>query len=254
MKVLIPYVIWSIAYILLNHRKNTMVLDLLTGSSSVQMYYVIVYIELVLITPFVIWLLSSKLSWIGYVIMPVSILFIRYILPFMGLNLDFYPFPGTNFLVWIGYYYMGLALRNGKISIHIPMSFSIALCAFSFVISVAEGYAWYCFGNNDMASTQIRLSSVLLNVCLLLFAYQYIINDSFHNPESKFGEFIVLIGDYSFGIYLSHIAVRTILEKLPFYSYLLFPIRSICVLLITLGCVVAAKKVLRKKISPYLGL
>lgn len=61
------------------------------------------------------------------------------------------------------------------------------------------------------------------------------------------------LGNVSFGIYFSHIAIMSILEKIPYYSSLIFIIRAIITIIITYIIILIGKKILGKY-SKYLAL
>ena len=67
-------------------------------------------------------------------------------------------------------------------------------------------------------------------------------------------KFLITVGNYSFGIYLSHIMVINVLNKIPYYSYVPVIINSVIVFAITLVGVIVGRKILGKKISGWLGL
>lgn len=251
LRVLIPYIIWSIIYTIAYGDYREFFGNILTGKSCFTFYFIFVYIQLVIITPIIGKLLKSKYIWIGWSITPIYILITRYLCNFMGINLGF-PFPETFCFAWFIYYYLGMALGNNIITYNIGKKSSIKLYLFALIASEMEGLLWYMYGDFDMATTQLRLTSIITSVMVLFLSYLFIIN----NKEIKtnlLNRILVLIGDYSFGIYLSHILVRSVLSKIPGYSYLIFPINSLTILIVTIICIFIGKKILGSRLSKYMG-
>ena len=61
-------------------------------------------------------------------------------------------------------------------------------------------------------------------------------------PRSRL---MILIGDNSFGIYLSHLMVMGLLAYLPAYSFIPFPLNSLLILTISLLLCMAGTQVRR---------
>lgn len=79
-RVLVPYIIWSIIYSLVQGGTNLngMMMNILLAQSGPQFYYILVYIQFVILTPLIYWLLSSKFKNIGWVISPIAVLLFIY--------------------------------------------------------------------------------------------------------------------------------------------------------------------------------
>ena len=78
-------------------------------------------------------------------------------------------------------------------------------------LSTIEGLFWYRIGNYDLATTQIRMSSLGASLYACFIAAEYIRP----NVERQLGtieRFFAAIGDYSFEIMLSHILIMRILK------------------------------------------
>ncbi len=63
-KVLIPYIFWTSLYTLING--GMLWKNLLTGEAAAPLYFVLVYIQFVLLTPWIGKLLQSRFRWVGY--------------------------------------------------------------------------------------------------------------------------------------------------------------------------------------------
>lgn len=70
-RVLIPYVIWTVIYSIPNISPYKVTLNLLTARGAMQLYFIFVYIQLVLLTPFLCKLSKSKYNWICWTVLPI---------------------------------------------------------------------------------------------------------------------------------------------------------------------------------------
>ena len=226
-------------------------MKLLTGRYCVAYYYIFVYIQFVLLTPLICRLLQSKYRWIGWLVTPIGTLVFRYIFKFLGL-----PLLSANynylFIAWFIYYYLGMLLGNG-IGLRPPqMKKCILLYGAAIVVSLLEGLLWYRLNDIDMATTQLRLSSILTSVAFLLICYHFIQRDCERVSASSWLKPLLLLGNCSFGIYLSHILIRLVLGRLVL-NIMVLPIDALLMLSISCFCVILGKKILGKY-SWLLGL
>lgn len=114
------------------------------------------------------------------------------------------------FPAWLLYYVLGLdwdrvEVAAVKLSGRLP-----GLCVASVVLQVAAGYLWLAHGNYNMATTQLKLSSMLTSCLVLLFI-------GMRSERVRFTlscRFLARLGDCSFGIYLCHMAVMSVAGKL----------------------------------------
>lgn len=252
-KVLVPYLLWSLVYTVASEDYSELYRNLLTAKASYQLYYIFVYAQFVILTPLICKLLESNYRWIGWLVSPISIIIIRYIFLLLGLELGF-PFPETIFVVWFSYYYLGLALGNNVFKYTLSHKTSIVMYAGTLVLSEIEGFVWYLYGNYDMATTQIRITSLLTSIVACFMAYLFISNTKIALKDNLFNKILVMIGDYSFGIYLAHILVRAVLRKIPGYGMLFFPVDSMVILIATTVCVIIGRKIAGEKFSKFAGL
>ena len=121
------------------------------------------------------------------------------------------------------------------------------LFTIAFVIQILEGWGIYRLGDVN-CGTQMKLSCVLTNCFFLILVYMLI------QKEQPFCENrqIVLIGDYSFGIYLSHVLFVDIINRVPFN--IPFPITSTIVFILSFAFVFGLSKIVGPRVSRYLGL
>ena len=83
-RVLIPYVIWTVLYTLpsiISGQENPfqIVKNLFTARAAATLYYIFVYIQFVLLTPFLSRLAKSKYRSLGWFVAPVSMIIFKYV-------------------------------------------------------------------------------------------------------------------------------------------------------------------------------
>lgn len=245
-KIIIPYIIWSFIFAIVNRRINTFIPDVFMSKCNGIYYFILVYIQMVLLIPVTFKLLRSRFSKLGWFVTPVSIFLIRYISLWFNIELGF-PFQGELFVFWFGFYYLGVSLKNGYINLQLSKKCLTNLCLFSLVIQGVEGFIWYWMGNFDMATTQLKMSSIITTGLLCIRAYICIEAGDLNLNERPviLKKFLKVLGDNSFGIYLSHMLIIRILNKLvPIANT--FPINAIFVIMISTVCVMMAHRILGK--------
>lgn len=245
-KIIVPYIIWSFIFAIVNRRINTFIPDVFMSKCNGIYYFILVYIQMVLLIPVTFKLLQSRFSKLGWFVTPVSIFLIRYISLWFNIELGF-PFQGELFVFWFGFYYLGVSLKNRYINLQLSKKYLTNLCLFSLVIQGVEGFIWYWMGNFDMATTQLKMSSIITTGLFCIRAYIYIEADDLNSNEQPviLKKFLKVLGDNSFGIYLSHMLIIKILNKLvPMAN--IFPINAIFVIMISTVCVMMAHRILGK--------
>ncbi len=252
LKVFLPYVIWSIIYTIIYGNYSDFIKNFITAKCCGIYYYLFVYIQLVLITPLVIKLVRSKYRWIGWCITPIAILILRYLVIIFAIDIRF-PWTAVNFMFWFIFYYIGILLGNQRIKYNMSKKKTWLLYAITILLSEIEGIIWYVLDNYNMAITQLRFTSMIASVVAILIAYLYIKDDKIKIRENKMFNIMVIIGDCSFGIYLTHILIIYLLNMVPGVNLLFFPMLSLITLIISTLFVLIPHKYLSKKISAWIG-
>lgn len=256
LKVIIPYIVWTIIYTILFDYKNMsnapldILTNLITTNSAPMMYFVFVYCELTVLLPAISKLAFSKYKYLGFIVSPLEIILLRLLPLFFDVHFSkyFVYVMNISFVPWFIFYYLGYLIGNKIISIKLNKLLLIVMLVFSIVVQVAEGYLYYCLGNTTNPGTQLKLSSLLTNVIIMLLISIYICT----KDNSKF-RLLIIFGDCSFGIFFIHYLVLIIVSKVPFYdSFLFFPFNALLVFLCSLLLVLVGKKILGKG-SKYLG-
>ena len=144
---------------------------------------------------------------------------------------------------WISYYYLGLLIRNKEthdISIR-KYNFFIPIICLSF--SILEGIVLkYFFNLYDLAISQLTLSNSIYSITMCLFIY----SNRNHDFSSKL---LYNIGNYSFGIYLSHILFIKIFRKINSLISLKYYTSIILIFIITVAFVYVFNKLYYERIK-----
>ena len=251
-RVLIPYIIWSLLYsIIMVKDASKLPFVLLTTTAYFHLYYVFVYIQFVLLTPLMLWLAKSKYRALGWLVTPVSIIAYMWYCHNMGQSPDIYVsiFWRDCCFGWFVFYYLGLMLGNKLIDCRLSMKTLIILYLISMPLQMAEGYVLWKIGAEDFGG-QLKLTAVISSVIAVLIAYK-VLENGYVDIRNKY---LRLLGDYSFGIYLSHLLIRIVLNHVPYYTSIFYPLNSIILVTISLCFCYYGNKFLGKKVSRLLGL
>ena len=262
-RVLPPYLIWSAVCLTVYGTWRQAPRLLLTFQTDQIYYYFAVYIQLVLLTPLIIKLAKSKASWTGWLISPVSIFLLRYLLPHLQIPIDF-PWYTNNFAVWFSFYYFGLMCGNDFFG-RTPSFFRfeqkkgkiIGLVTGSLLLSFAEGmFWWYHSYNESKALSQVCFGSLIYGMAVMAAAYFWLKKPApaeTSPAKQKLQNAVCLLGDCSFGIYLIHTLVARLFWLMSNRLSGMFPLITIIVLIVSFAITAAAHELLPKKISRILG-
>lgn len=251
-RVLIPYVIWTVLYTLASQHLGKLPENLLTAKAAAPMYYIFVYIQFVLLTPLLGKLAKSRYQFMGWLVAPISVIVFKYKCLLSGRLLNPYIeiFWGNSCLGWFTFYYLGLTLGNKIIEKQYSLKILTILYLASIVLQMAEGYGWLMLGETN-CGTQLKLTSILTSSLFLLIIYSTLQSGRFDIKN----RFLRVLGDYSFGIYLCHIMVMNVLSGfIPFYDTIPYPVNSAIVVLISLCSCYIIAKVCGERVSKWLGL
>ena len=243
--------LWSVAYVVLLRRSDALgvVKALVTGNASAQMYYVLVYVQLVVLTPLLYWLLRAC-PFVSYALSVLALVG-REAAALAGTAL---PRARAIFAVWLIFYVVGLdwdrwrGYVEGKVALW-GVAVAAALCA-----QVGFGFAWNACGDYNMATTQLKLSSMATSLAIIAL----IMALPAHLKAKVGGSFLGSLGDASFGIYLCHMFAVAAFGK--FLGLVALPLLAFTALKWLLAVAVSYMfcllmgQVLPKKIAGWLGL
>lgn len=251
-KISIPYVVYTVLYLLFAGRLDPFILGeaLLLGKGSGQLYYVVVYLQLVLLTPFLFKILKTRLRFCLYAVTPLTLL-VKYFFSISGGPMDYFgPFCGT----WIIFYVVGLEWKtviNPKLTKHglLPkkLLFIVIGCL---ALQIGEGWLWKFFGSYSIAISQLKLSTMIGTLAVIAF----LMTPSIFSQKAQNLTLMRIFGDLSFGIYLIHVFfIKLINPYLPGKSIFMGFFEGIIVLLLSALVVALGKKILPKRIAGWLG-
>lgn len=249
-KVLIPYLVWSGIYLVVTQRLTAggIVKGVLFGTSSAQMYYLLVYAQLVMLTPLLYRVLRSH-RLLVYCVTPVFLL-VREVAAIVGVAL---PQVQVLFPAWLLFYVLGLDWgKVGRVATR-RCSLLPGLLVACLFLQLVSGFAWLARGDYNMATTQLKLSSMATSAVLVV-----LIGLTGHRLRQLFARsYLVKLGDLSFGIYLCHILVLSVVTKvLGFVAIpaLMATVVNLAVTLVVSACVVAVgATLLPRKVCEALG-
>lgn len=253
LRVIIPYIIWSIVYGLLsqaNLKEHSF--NLLTAQGCYHLYYVFVYIQLTIITPILLAAIKNKWGFVVLLISPIAIV-AYYILWFYGGydNEHLSLVSNVSCLRWIIYYYIGLCLGNGAVLPKIRNVWLYLSVCFFLVIQMLETQLYIAYDIPNSV-TQCKLSCVLTNVGIIIIFYRFICSEKVCSNAIE--RILEMVGNYSFGIYLIHPIFIKLLGDFDIYDSIPYVANSLLVLMISFcGCYLGSK-ILGNKISRLFGL
>ena len=145
-----------------------------------------------------------------YAVTPVTF-FARYALSVEGFTFPIQAFFGS----WLLFYLLGLEWRD-RIAPRLRdwglgPRYALAALATFLVLQELEGFAWFALGSYDLATTQLKATSMLSSACacaLITLAAGPV------RRRLASCKPLVRLGDLSFGVYLCHMVVLPVFRVL----------------------------------------
>ncbi|MCB2293947.1 acyltransferase [Clostridium algoriphilum] len=268
-RLVIPFLVWSILYSIINIAKGgfnvdvtKIIFNIVTGQASTPLYYIVVLIQLVIITPLLIKCLRNK--YLNLVALCITPTFLIIMYAYTYITKDQIPFYATVFPGWFLFYYIGLHVKlngfksrkkDGAGSKNVSKALIIMGCALLFSIIECYGMLYLKFPVG-FASSQVKISSFLYSFSLinLIFAVK-------GNKIITKVNFVTRIGNYSYGIFYVHCFWILIVSKgmsyipsihniLPVYQL----IELSAILVLSMLSIIVTNKIIGNKLaSKYLG-
>jgi Uncharacterized protein conserved in bacteria len=211
LRLVIPFIIWSFVYtginVILTLESGesinfiSLLINFVLGRSAAPFYYILVLMQLILLTPVLIHLLKKQsrlCKWL-WLVTPIYLIWV-YVYSYIFHVQP--PLYATLFPAWFIFYYLGLYInfiseRGMKLRIlqfGTPIYLIVML-----IISIIEAAVLIKVGyGGEFACSQIKLSSFLYAATFILFllrSNEYKVNTSI----------LKYIGDYSYAIFYIHI-------------------------------------------------
>lgn len=255
-KIAAPYVVWTALYLVARGvlAPLAVLTALIVGAGSAQLYYLVVYLQLTLLTPWLFRLLDRPAARTAlYAVTPLALL-ARYALSVAGLSLPIQAFCGS----WLLFYLLGLEWR-ARIAPWLRARGVGARCALvamaaCLVLQELEGFTWLAIGNYDLATTQLKATSMLSSACACA-AFALSAGTVRRSLASCMP--LVRLGDLSFGVYLSHMAVlavfRALLGLIGFSGFLPSLFLWIATLVTSAVFIVFCQHILPKRALTWIG-
>ena len=266
MRVLIPYLVWSVAVLtisgLLSGKISIKIFlfKLFTGGALGPYYFVPLICQYYVLTPVLMHINKQKNGF--YTILSINLLVL---LAFYVVRTVFLiDIPSFLYILpfysWVIFYQYGLLVGadstlEGRIT-RMPGLFAI-LAIVGLLLSCTEAILMLrYFDNINYAATSIKLSSYIYAMSVIsLFLW-------LKTRIAKWYRLLLLIGNYSFGIYLIHILfLERIVPLLSHFKILNFlqPIFQIVTALLTtmmcIGCIYMSRRIFTERLSvKILGL
>ena len=219
MTVLIPYFIFTLFYTAISNYKYgivelgaTFAKNLITTQGKMTLYYLMVYAQLVMLTPLLVKIAKQKKNVLNGIILAIQPLFLLcfYFGVVNGDILKEAPWYMMFFPMWILYYYLGILIGNNLVKIKLSNKVLVIAAIVGVALQIAEGLFWFnTTPVKDMYYSQVRFTALLENIPILLLITKYI-----RRPSNKANKLLCKIGDASFGIYLLHPAFILVCDKL----------------------------------------
>lgn len=121
-----------------------------------------------------------------------------------------FPALGRLFPFWMLFYIIGLDWRRWQRVVEGKLRVWAWVLVGSIGLQIAVGYCWNSFGDYNMATTQIKLSSAVTS----LAAIAVMMSASSRTRSVMLSSPLVPLGDASFGVYLSHILILAVFRKI----------------------------------------
>lgn len=245
--IIIPYIIWSIIYVSINVKNPSLynyVYDTVLGSSSYQMYYILLAIQLYLLLPFFIKLLNKIKEKVVVTLVSLSIfqvLLMIYTYYFLRMNNNNYKF--TQRLVHIQYrfilFYLVYIFLGGFFALYYKdiekiIKKNYIKSVIFFILSTLALLASYILEVSvfhlpiDFASAFDQPLIITYSLALIIVIFKFsldISNNKIHilkNVNKKIVNFFFIVSEAAFGIYLMHPIILNIVSNniiYPLYKY-----------------------------------
>lgn len=219
---------------------------LVIGKSATPFYYIIVLIQLTIITPWLVDVIkqNKKIKNLLWFVTPGYLIYV-YVWNFVtGASPHLYE---TLFPAWFGFYYLGLYVRSG-----LRLCCNIWCVFLALAISCVEAFGLRRLGMSSVFYTsQITIGSFLYSVAVIGWIFK--LQDGCCSNLRWIGK----IGDCSYGIFYVHMIVLVLIEKLMLSTnwYLWCGMRFALTSAISFGIVLIGQKIFenKKKIAKYIG-
>lgn len=257
--VLVPYLIFSVLYSIpeimhLNLLDSLKLLakNVITSEGKYHLYYLVVYIQLVLITPLLVKIVKQKNKILDVTILLIQPLFIACV--YLGIIsnniLKIAPWYVIVFPAWLSYYYLGLVVGNRVKSVKASGVLLLAAFVLSSIFQITETLIWKKGGAiSDIYYTQLRITALVQNIPGMLLLAKIAMS-----KKRITARLLERVGDASFGIYLLHPAFIMVCDKILARTEATFVIAFVVAFVGSFATVLILNKIIPRKVLKYTGL
>lgn len=214
-RLLVPYLVWAAVYTSAKALTGKLAVAdlpemLATGTVISVGYYVIVMLQIAVLSPVLERLSSNALKLAIPVSIVASVTFTYGIrtIGFDGVWSQF-PYNALPFFLWLPFYLAGLAFgRSGPALSSSNWPLLLVMGLVSAAASVAEAFVWIP-GAADLAISQLKLSSMITSLCVCAIA---IALARTWTLVSGWRRMLSWLGARSFYFYLSHMLVLGVVQ------------------------------------------
>lgn len=223
---LIPYLFWTIVYSVISSYPNMntlwgkIVRNIITGNAASPLYYILLLFQMEVLLPYIIKGIENKKTKV--ILWGITPIYLLYVYIWYFSTGEHPPFYGTLFPAYLMFYLIGIEVRKEWHQLKTTKFHAEVLVLCGLILSVAESLMLSNIGFSKFAVSQIKISSFLYSVALILLFIKY---EGVVNKLNKVSVLLKRIGDDSYSIFYLHCfcikIIGLILVKLPIF--LLFP-------------------------------
>ncbi|MBB6056690.1 acyltransferase [Tolumonas osonensis] len=210
-RILIPYVIWTIIYILIRTpiippSPSEILRGLFFGEGIQVGYFVIVLLQFVFLTPIFNMVTEKQIHFLMTVV--ISLFGVIFTYTFFATNPDFiwsrFPFNALPFFVWYPFYCFGYIVSRYNVEAEIKKLNSIKLFVvllFSLGLAFIEALFWAYHNNYGFGVSQLKITSFIASITLFIMIVHFSGKLTCMSNSSMF----TWLGKNSYSIYLLHL-------------------------------------------------
>ena len=256
-RLLIPYIIWSLLYLALRGKLHQNILEtLITGDASWHLYYIIVLLQCVMLTPMLV-----KFNRWGVTLLVIAFLgymLIKYSYLYHGMKWLSFPLC----VEYLPLYTLGILAGNSTERMKLKSSKILMFGIYLFAgVSFVEAAIWNIQGKQAMAMSQGKVASYCFAMSVVLFFLVRATNINKETVMQFSNRVLIKIGNLSYGIFFVHMLFVYMIQRI--WNLMNFDITNgliYCVLnfvAVVTGSylmVFVMNKILPKKMASYLGM
>lgn len=232
--IVIPYIVWSIIYIEVDHANDKFFYDIYTGNASYQLYYILLAIQFYAIFPFFLWFIKKVYKH------PVLVFSISLLAQLIFIYIDFtyfqkgvykdvpfiknflLPYQDRLFTSYQFFFVLGsfVAIYLNKCYSFLKKNGFYSLILFGITIICYSLYYFHQLKINDKESISYTISvlqpSVIFYSIVIITFFSWL--SILWVKKKRFFSLIKKISDTSFGIFFVHVMILNYITKslLPF--------------------------------------